>query len=558
MSDRTRLSRRGFLRAGTVAGMGILGGSFLNFGQLARAQATPDHFFLFIELKGGVCWPYATDARDLAELPMTDAKVVRSVALAADGTTPALPADQREAIIGGLGANTTQGNVIILPYVDSLEATYKKGTTNTGAKWTLGISAGPLAPYVNDIAVVRGVRSIHNFHGGANDEAFCGIFSDHQDQQRKHIAGTVAAALAAERGAMLLDNVVFEGASFAGKTAADFAAPMRIDVRSLGNLANGQSPEQSATTAEQRFARARRLAEAVGNAQAIGPQHKEVFAAYLSALEKTPAVQKRLAEIASRLQSTDASLDLDMQVDTALTLFESGLTRVATLCLGASNGMNNVDGFGLFDAHYGLLHKSETASARRTYGHWLNVQQAMQSIARLIELLKTKQRNGKSLFEQTTVVITSEFSRPSNASGNEDNSGAFGAGHYNYNNNVIMFGKGVRGGGWIGQNDPVTQYSHLVETATLEQPDPNGIRYSVPDFFTLDEASNTKKVTLDGRIEGLSAEAAIDFLGGEKRPIMTKDVLRTVFKIAGADSKFRSVYSGRWFADAKTLGPTIG
>lgn len=172
-------------------------------------------------------------------------------------------------------------------------------------------------------------------------------------------------------------------------------------------------------------------------------------------------------------------------------------------------------------------------------------------------LLKTKQRNGKSLFEQTTVVITSEFSRPSNASGNEDSSGAFGAGHYNFNNNVIMFGKGVRGGGWIGQNDPVTQYAHLVETASLEQSDPNGIRYSVPDFFTLDEASNTKKVPQDGRIEGLAAESAIDFAAGEKRPIMTKDIVRTVFKIAGADSKFRSVYSGQWFADAKALGPTI-
>jgi len=489
-------SRRNFLRASTAAGIGVLGASFLKFEHLAKAAGEDEHFFLFVELKGGIAWHYATDARDLSKLPLDNVNVVKEVKLLADGTTPPLSSDQQEQVLRTTGGKSPHGNVIILPYVDSLEASYKKGTTNVGSAWTLGLSGHALEPHVNDIALVRGLRSIHNFHGDANDEAWSGLFSDRGDASRKHMAGTVAAHLAKEKGAKLLDNVVFEGATFPGATAEDFLTPMRIDVRSLGVLASAQS---GGGPAEARFARARQLSEAIGSSRALGPQHKEAFGAYLGALEKAPAVQKKLAEMATRFGATDASLDLDLQVDTALTLFESGLTRVATLCLGSSNGRNNVDGFGLFDAHYGLVHKApEGTSRQRTYGHHLNVEDAMKSLARLIGLLKNTQRNGKSLFEQTTVIVTSEFSRPSNSAGNEDNTGMFGAGHYNYNNNVMLFGKGVKGGAWIGQNDPVTQYAHLATVASLEQDDPNAIEYSVPEFFTLNA---------EGKYEAMLPEA---------------------------------------------------
>lgn len=552
-----KLGRRSFLRASTAAGIGVLGGSFLRFEDLARAQAAPDHFFLFIELKGGVAWHYATDGRDLADLPLADPNVVKLLELSADGSTPPLSDDQRADLLQSAGAAVPHGNTIIVPYVDTPQSSYKTGATRLGAKYTLGLSAHPLAPHVDDIAVVRGVRMIHNFHGGANDEAWSGIFSDHEDQVRKHVAGTLAAHLAEERGALLLDNVVFEGATFPGQAGPDFLAPMRIDVRSLGTLAGAQAA--SGGSPEQRFQRARTLAAALGDSRALGPQHKEALSAYLAALDKAPGVQKRLGEIASRLSATDASLDLDLQVDTALTLFESGLTRVATLCLGASNGQNNVDGFGLFDAHYGLVHKApEGAFARRTYGHYLNLEQAMRSLARLIDRLKSTQRNGRSLFEQTTVVVTSEFSRPTNASGNEDFGGAFGAGHYNYNNNVILFGKGVRGGAWVGQNHPVTGYAHLAKMETLERPDPEAIEYAAPDFFTLNPSTNAFTAPLDGTVNGLPAEAAIQFTGGAMRPIMPKDVMRTVFAAAGLEPKFRASYAGRWFSDARAIRAIVG
>lgn len=551
------LSRRDLLRAATAGGIGVLGSSFLRFEDIARAETTSDHFFLFVELRGGVAWNLATGARDLATLPLDDPKIVQTIELEADATTAPFTAEQRNALLNAPGARSLHGNFIALPYVGSLEESYRKGTTRLGCPWRLGLSGHALEEHVNDIAVVHGVRNIHNFHGGANDEIWSGIFNDRTDQKKKHVAGTLAQRLTSERGALLLDNIVLEGATFSGKTGLDFATPMKIDVRSLGLLAVAQS---SGTVApEQRFARARQLAEALGNQTTLGPQHKDAFLGYLSALEKGPAVQKRLAQIADRLATGEASYDLDLQVDTAVTLFETRLTRVATLCLGTPNGMNQIDGNGLFDGHYGFFHKAPagTTSRTRTYGHYLNVKSAMASIARLIKRLKATMVNGKSLFEQTTVVVASEFSRPSNFAGNEDGGGYLGVGHYHYNNDYILFGKGINGGAWIGENDPVTQYSYLTKMTSLDQPDPTRLEQRAPSFFTLNPTTNIRNVPNDARIEGLGCESQIQFVGGAERPIMPKDILRTLYAVAGHSPTFGESYSGSWFSDARTIKPIL-
>jgi hypothetical protein len=554
------LHRRDILRA---AAAGVLGASFLKFEDTARAAEGPEHFFLFIELQGGIAWNLATDARDLDRLPMNDPRIVKTIELKADASTPPFTSEESRALLNAPGAKALHGNFIVLPYIRSLAESYRKGTTNQGCAWRLGLSGDPLEPHVNDIAVVRGVRNIHNFHGGANDEIFSGIFNDRADQKKKHIAGTISSHLSRERGSLLLDNVVFEGATFSGRSGNDFLAPTKIDVRSLGMLAatqgsGGSTGVSGTAAAAQRFANARQLADAVGGVSPLGPQHREAFEAYLSALQKGPAVQKRLAEIADRLQTTEASLDLDVQVDTALTLFQTGLTRVATLCIGAPNSTNNVDRNGLFDAHYGYFHKApEGAQRAKTYGHYLNVRTVMKSLARLIAQLKSTTLNGKSLFEQTTVVMSTDFSRTSNFAGNEDSGPRLGAGHYYFNNDFILFGKGVKGGAWVGDNDPVTQYAYLTKMATLDQSDPNAIGYSIPSFFTLNTTTNVRNVPSDARIEGLSCESQIKFVGGEERPMMPKDIMRTLYTIAGVDPKFRESYGGNWFSDARTIRPIL-
>ena len=548
--------RRSFLKTALVgAGVG-LGATFARPPVTASAApGDPEHFFIFIELKGGVHWMLATDGRDLSELPMSDTNVVRKVEVTADGNTPRLAAAAASALITGNGATDTHGNVILLPYIGRPEDSYKKGKTTLGADYILGFAGFPLEKNVDDIAVIRGVRGIHNFHGGANDEIFCGLHTDQGDQARRHIGGVIAAQLARDKGAKLLDNVVFEGANFAGEPGENFWAPTRIDVQTLGNLASVKGATPEATRA--RFLRAQNLIRAVGAGSPLGRRHKEAVEVYANALGNAPAVQQKLIDLAASLGRTDASLDLNLQVDAALTMFESGLTRVATLCLGANNGKNGTDGFGLFDAHYGMVHGPKGTSTRtKTYKHYQNVSGAMTSIARLIGELKRRTKNGKSLWEQTTVVIGTEFARPSNAVGNEDQEGGYGAGHYQWNNNFILMGKGVRGGAWLGKNHAVTQYHHLVKMSSLDQTDPTKVETALPASFTLDKATNIYSV---GATEGtFSTEKTINFAGGAQRPIMSKDVMRTVLSIAGQDSRFGAVYSGAWFKDARILKPVTG
>jgi hypothetical protein len=104
----------------------------------------------------------------------------------------------------------------------------------------------------------------------------------------------------------------------------------------------------------------------------------------------------------------------------------------------------------------------------------------------------------------------------------------------------------------------VTQYAHLAQMDTLDQPDPTAVKYEVPAFYTLDTATNVWNVPMDAVYEGLPVESQIQFVGGAKRPIMPKDIMRTVFANGGVDAKFRDSYSGRFFSDARALKPVVG
>jgi hypothetical protein len=544
------LSRRGILSAGLA---GLAFGAASKLGRFeARAAEGDEHFFIFIELKGGVQWTLATDARDPASLPMSDADIVVQLPLSVDGNTPPLTPEEVSRIVDDPKGMTYHGNRILLPYIGSVADSYKTGTTKLGAGYTLGFAGFPLLPLVDEIAVVRGSRVAATFHGMGNDEIFCGIEQDRDGSTRQHVAGVLSSLLAKDKGSRLLDNIVIEGAQYTGDPG-DFALPeTRLDVRTLGHLAQTQLGD-GAVSLETRLARGRNLAESM-KATAGGTGRREAFEAYIAALQGGPTVQKKLADIASSLQARDASLDLDLQVDTALTLMESGLTRVSTLCLGANNPTNMTDSFGLFDAHYGLLHPSPyQGGASRTYLHYKNLEAAMKSIARLVSELKKRRYNNKSLWSQTTIVISTEYARPSNCAGNED-SDRFGNGHYQWNNNYVLMGKGVRGGAWIGKNDPVTQYSHLVKMTSLDQTDPTRLETRLPPSFTL----GANGIYDPGPVASGDMETTIQWIGGDERPIMAKDVVRTIVSTAGYDNRFRAVYTGNWFSDARILKPVTG
>jgi hypothetical protein len=151
------------------------------------------------------------------------------------------------------------------------------------------------------------------------------------------------------------------------------------------------------------------------------------------------------------------------------------------------------------------------------------------------------------------VIVSTEFARPSNCAGNEDDA-RFGNGHYTWNNNYILMGKGVRGGAWIGGNHPVTQYAHVAKMTSLDQTDPAKVETELPASFTLG-ADGLYEL---GPLGANMLETSIQWVGGDKRPLMAKDMVRTIMGVAGYDDRFRAVYTGTWFSDARLMKPITG
>ena len=107
--------------------------------------------------------------------------------------------------------------------------------------------------------------------------------------------------------------------------------------------------------------------------------------------------------------NVDLSLDIERQLDGALVLLKSGLSRVLTLGVGASNGSNQVDGFGWFDSHQGVCHADpETENLAKSARHHVNLERVMSALGQFIDTLKKTDSRvpGKSLFEVTTVVLS--------------------------------------------------------------------------------------------------------------------------------------------------------
>ena len=427
--------------------------------------------------------------------------------------------------------------------MEALRRSYTKGTTSIpGSQYRLGFAGQALKDYVDDIAVLRGVHMYADFHGRANNE----MFSCDPDGKHHHIAGVVAHLLDQKfsgtgRDNLLLDNLVFEGAAYARGISSYAKAPIELTAASLSALISG-------TTDPLKFQQAGTIANTVAQMDELGPSKKKAFERYAEALNVAPELSQKLANLKDKLGSDYeelllASLDLEKQTDLALTLMKEGLTRVATICLGTSNDLNNVDGFGLFDAHRELYHKNESGTFN-TALHHVNVDKALTSLTMIIDRLKNETLGGKSLWEQTTVVVSSEFARPTNFYGNEGGNLTPGCGHYWYNNNYIFMGKGVQGGAWIGETDQVTQTGYKVKLSTLDQHDISKVAMrphelngtAIKDYHTKQQDSPT----------------------GE-RPFMARDAVKTVLALAGftTSDQFNEAYPDADIADAKVVTPLV-
>lgn len=368
MSD---FNRRDFIGTAVKGGL-VFGTGFNSFADFARAQATPDdeHFFIFVELRGGVQWMTATDGRDVEQLPLDNPKACLPLKIT---DTPLTEAEYDQIVGDDPGRKSSMhGKFILLPYLEDVKSSYTKGKTSLGANYVMGFAGQALLPHVDDIAVLRGVHVRGDFHGIAN--ASGEIFSGLNSPDTPHVSSVLATLLAQKHGAKLLDNLVFENATYSvGSSIALAKAPIRLDAQSLGLLVG--STDGSSDDSVSRFLKARELAGALAAAPGLTELHRKVFESYINAMKEAPTIRGMLLGLKDQLSQTDASLDLPVQLKTAVTMLQAGLTRVVTVCLGAPNGKNRIDGFGLFDCHQGEYHLQENnPDTFNTQRHHLNVE----------------------------------------------------------------------------------------------------------------------------------------------------------------------------------------
>jgi hypothetical protein len=540
MSDSSNnYPRRKFLTR-TAGGIG-LASAFPWIDQLARAQQADEdeHFFIFVELSGGAHFMLATDARDPSQLPLEDKS--RCLPFSITDQVPTLDDYERWQKDSNESITKGEGHFIIQPYIGDMTSSYKIGKTSYTVggdsyqgRYALGPSGLMLEPLVNEMAVIRGVRMRGTFH--PKPEIFTGI----QSGGGRHIAGSLAKILQEDRrygGPKLLDNAVFEAATTGVDNSQLTLRTNRMDGQSLASLVGFLGTDASS---KYLFNRAQKLTEALSRG-AISAEHRNVLASYITALGDGPSLAEQLKQL--MFLNEDYSLNLEKQFQAALTLIQSGLSRVVTLCLGAPNGMNGIGGFGLFDAHSGVFHPGSNSTAE-TEKHHLQVEKAMNQIANFLKVLKSTKykRSNKSLFDVTTVVVSSDHARTSNLAGNEETPEPdyfpFGNGHNWRNNNYIMFGKGVQGGAWIGENDLITQWANFVDFSSLNTPD-------------------VSRVLMPTAIDGEGTYTGEGRDTGNLRTFMVKDIMKTIFAMAGHESKFEQYYSETAFAEAQTISPVV-
>tara|TARA_B110001454_G_scaffold219203_1_gene252133 strand:- start:48593 stop:49936 length:1344 start_codon:yes stop_codon:yes gene_type:complete len=133
---------------------------------------------------------------------------------------------------------------------------------------------------------------------------------------------------------------------------------------------------------------------------------------------------------------------------------ETGLVQSSLALAGLGSGflkMAQVDITNDFSLDTHSNHKSN---------HIKNLSTGFEHVAKLIKFMKETPYKlnsslNKSLFDVTTVVMTSEFARTSSPDGFD------GTGHNQYNNSCILFGGNVRGGTIIGG-------SHIYKTSEIK------------------------------------------------------------------------------------------
>ena len=521
------------------------------------AKSTDDHFFIFVELKGGVHNLISTDFPDPQQLKSIKEKYPGVVMEFIPSDRPGFMHEDLSQASKELLKNKDSdayldnGYFTVLPANLTTGEGFVSGTTTSNCAYRLGIAGLPLANHVNSLNVLRSVFMLGNSHGQANNE----LYSGHPNKG-EHVATVLAKLLSQKNGIKPLDNLMIDGAVYRqekGQPAKDVSSKALLSL-----LTN--------TDDDFPLANPRIIAQSL--AKYVGRHEKGVFDSYVDAFAEAEQILARSANSAfAQSSSQEMRYDLKKQLALCLSLIQNDLSRVLTVRMGGTSN------FGYFDNHAGLFHLLNEAfidNPDESSPHHSNLARTMADVASFVAELKTKPYPGnprKKMFDMVTVVISSEFGRPNNFGGNviagTDGDYPLGNGHSYFNNNYILFGKNVSQGIWLGDSDPITHFPHLANFNELNR---GNFAKSFTDPVAETSKSPGQKVQLKPEFVGssiLQDETENEDQGtitvprhadkSGQRALMAKDVVRTLMAVAGFDDKFTEYYDDDFYHDAQVI-----
>lgn len=520
----------------------------------AQPDNADEHYFIFVELKGGVHHLLTTDYPDLSGLKELGPDVLMQFDLPESAANEDGEGKFKNVVLNNKSIienydeyssiRTTNGYFAAIPNGSYIE--------NVGDyRCSLGWSGSPLKNHVKDISVLRGVYMLGSFHGPANNE----IYSGHPQGKGPHVAGVVARLLAdkfKETGIKKrpLDNLVLDGAAY---VHGDHSKPaIKMPFSAIDAIA------KNILTGD--FSHPEIVSKSLSKRLNLSNFKAGILNDYINSFTGTELIKDGFRESSVLENTEDMTRDLKAQLDFCLELFANGMSRVITVCLGHPNETNRLDPFGMFDGHDGLYHSLPSGSRDINSGsQYLILKKVMQDIANFI----TSLNSNPSFKDKVTLVVSSEYGRPTNFSGNEGSidDGTMGSGHYLFNNNYLFFGKNVGKGVWLGKSDPITRYPHCVDfdalnsgnlkEAFLDPIDPSS--KAAGKVITLQDEFTASAVDIDQQ-DTTSEIAVVRKIGENKRAFMARDVVRTIMGIAGADQNdFKNAYSNEFYREAKLI-----
>lgn len=565
----------------------------------STTDSDDDHFFIFVELKGGVHHTVIADYPNIDVINKIAAEKERAVTTFPLGDTyesflngtlfqeaakkSQLSAAQQKRLFDDLinsfenklltDSIMLNGYFCALPYdAKKPDDYYYQGAGNI----RLGPAALSLANYAAKMSVLRGVFMRGTFHGLANEE----IYSGSSDRKGSHIAGVLARLLEKKYGTKPLDNLVLGRASYVTTNEGDLKTAVQVPFATIRALA-----EKDAGNINLPLSHADTIARALQTKYGFGNKQRDILNEYLAAFndaEQAKQNLQKLMQAKAQNFAADSSdgrpirLSLGVQLDACLSLIKSGMSRVLTVCVGEG------DGFGGFDSHRNYYHDFRSRDRYESnYMSFFNFTKlTMDDLAAFMKKIETEDyKDGKKWKDVLTVVVSSEFGRSNNFSGSDNRDGQFGNDHYYFNNNYIFLGKNVRAGQWLGASDPITRHAHVVDFCKLNSGIDSEVEKSFEDPLQVVDidASNKKLGQMialkEGYLSGnlqvdMNTSGTSDYLRStqlsngscsyrSKRALMAKDVVHTIMAIAGVEADFSSYYVDDFYRDAQVIAALV-